>query len=357
MSSRKIAVVTLGAVLLTGRSFAGGTFEVYTVDDLTNALSHVQGNADTTIKIHPGKYYVGDLEMIKGSHLACMYSGSTGIGKRRIYGLGADPSKTVIVGKGMYSNSGKRVFTGDGYTMVSNVTITGGCCNSGAGGLLTAGLGVWNCIISNNYAKGAGGGTDGLSAYNCTYAFNCAQGGHGGGGRFSGYKTDNCTFATNRCLGTGTAAQGGGVSLGTHTRGKFYGNTAICGGGAHVATVIGCDFVGNRAWTTSGGAAIGSTYGSCTATNCYFRGNITTNAYTGWSGDVANATTFDDCKFYDHIGGSTMFAKWISWALLRLPGVGNLYAWVMFKLGFTINAKVWHDTQVGSDFSLIDYKV
>lgn len=47
-----------------------------------------------------------------------------------------------------------------------------------------------------------------------------------------------------------------------------------------------------------------------------------------------------------------LVAKWISWVLLKLPGIGSVYAWVMFKLDLTINAKVWHDSQVEHDFSL-----
>lgn len=49
-----------------------------------------------------------------------------------------------------------------------------------------------------------------------------------------------------------------------------------------------------------------------------------------------------------------VIAKWISWALLKLPALSRVFAWVMFKLGFTINAKVWYDTQVGFDISRVE---
>lgn len=47
-----------------------------------------------------------------------------------------------------------------------------------------------------------------------------------------------------------------------------------------------------------------------------------------------------------------LIAKWISWALLKLPGIGRVYAWVMFEFGLTINAKVWYISQIKYDFSL-----
>ena len=299
MKNRLLGAFALcAAVFVANEAGAKGVFEVYNEIDLTNALANTSGNSDTTIKIHPGVYDVSDIAMSAGSHLAVA---TGGVGKRTIYGMGDGPEDVVLAGRGMDSGSGLRVLTTDGYSMVSNLTITGGCSGGAGGGVNTAGYGLWNCHIISNSCIGAGGGSDMLTARNCVYIGNRATNGNGGGGRFSSsYKSFDCVFSNNYCT-----ALGGGVSLGTHTNARFYDNTARGCGGVHSASVVGGTFIGNRTWSTGGGAAHG---GGGSVTNAYFCDNVSTNASSGsHSGEVAYDVTFDDCTFENHIGKDDMF--------------------------------------------------
>lgn len=230
--------------------FSAGVFEVYTVTDLTNAFANAKGNIDTTIKIHPGVYYVGDIAMSGASHLATV---AGGVGTRFIYGTGDGPSDVVIVGRGADSDSGLSVISGDKHAIISNITVTGGCSASSGGGINNIQSKLQCCILSNNYAKSFGGALDG------------------------GEGAIRCLFENNRA---GTS--GGALRPMTQKSASTY---------------IDCQFINNRDESKGGGVA----YYGAVWSNCLFSANSSAFGHS-----VAKPQGFQnvfiDCTFCDNRG-------------------------------------------------------
>ena len=53
-----------------------------------------------------------------------------------------------------------------------------------------------------------------------------------------------------------------------------------------------------------------------------------------------------------HFTRKMMGAKWIIYQMLRMPLVGDVFAWMVFKLGLTTDAKAWREMQVGYDCAM-----
>jgi PKD repeat protein len=124
----------------------------------------------------------------------------------------------------------------------------------GGGVLCELGL-VTNCVLSKNWAIGAGGGAHGGTLRNCTLTDNTSGGSNSagyGGGAFESTLYD-CTLAGNSTRGKGGGAYGGSLH-----RCTLNGNSADeSGGGASGATLYSCALIRNSA-NQGGGAHGGS---------------------------------------------------------------------------------------------------
>ena len=142
---------------------------------LTNAFkkSHY---ASTAVKIllKPGVYDLSGIKMDGSRHLLCYALKATSV----IAGLGTNPGDTVLLGGGATDNCRIMDLYGGDVT-VSNLTVTGGYLSGNSDGAgINGGPNVCyrHLIVSNNYAKGSGGGGAGGcmkgSAYNCIFVDN-----------------------------------------------------------------------------------------------------------------------------------------------------------------------------------------
>ncbi len=270
---------------------------------LTNALNRIKlargsgyYNGVFECRLAPGLYDLSGIYMDSKTHLLVSAISC------KIYGTGQGPADTILLGEG--SAGTHRILylstNNAGENSVSNLTVTGGYLTASAygGGIVTSEAGkgsVFNCIITNNYAKGGngngGGGVWGARIVrNCLIADNRSNFGgglrscsfvedciisnnyaSGYGGGISGGKT------TTRCLIVDNRAQnhGGGKTEGVAIDCVFarnvarYGGNVGFGGGLHSAVATNCVFVGNTDGSGAyGSAASGSTLVGCTITNC-----------------------------------------------------------------------------------------
>lgn len=269
---------------------------------LTNAftqltLGHTEG---VKILLEPGIY---DLTGVRVGDRKYHLTLETQMRNGLIAGLGSDRSKTIIKGGGEVDKYG--IFYiwnthASKPTVISNLTLTAGYAqgNGGAvfGSYATYGcnLILKDCIISNNYAKGANGGGGGgaihVKAYDCLFASNTCGEQHGGVLAFYDMQTGgawNCVFSNNTVLAaekTGGAVyiynkavlhdKGGAISNCT-----FIGNSsAYTGGAIHASSTSDvwyaicqdCRFFGNSAAYGGGMYASGKTI----VTNSVFQGNV-----------------------------------------------------------------------------------
>ena len=286
---------------------------------LTNAVSRVvrtQSKPSGTryywvyrcVRLEPGLYDLSGVKMASGSHITL-----AGCKGAIISGLGDRPEDTVLLGGG--GTDGVRVIhlgTGDNYTaagqnMVTNLTITGGYVASASdgGGVVTGGSGygyVYNCIVSNNYAKGSngqgGGGIWGSKLVkNCVIANNRA--GNGGG-------LCSCTMAEDCVITNNFAGTGGGVWGGKTLRCLIADNAASYnGGGKTQGFAIDCTFLRNTA-QKGGGYGAGGGLHSATATNCVFIGNSDSRSVSCY-GSAASDATLVECTATNSLARRSIF--------------------------------------------------
>lgn len=162
----------------------------------------------------------------------------------------------------------------NGIQSVSNCVFSG---NSNADGYAGACIGksgaaassfMWDCIVTNNTAKGNGGGISTLTAircliagnsvtagsgggcyqselYDCVVSNNVATGGSGGGVYINGQSVSNCLVYANRVISSNTQhGYGGGIN---------------CSGASD--RIIDTEVVGNYAETAAGSKKLGLTGG------------------------------------------------------------------------------------------------
>ena len=301
MKMKKIIVMCLASVL----AFVGFSedYIVENVHEFTNAFTKITA-ADTTgvrILLKPGVYDLTGMQVggRKTHHLALEMKMKNGL----IAGLGSDRSQTVIKGGGETSKKGIfYIWHTDASkpTVISNLTLTGGYSTGNGGAVFGSyasygcNLILKDCIISNNYAKGANGGGGGgaihVKAYDCLFASNTCGEQHGGALAFYDMQTGgawNCVFSNNTVLAaekTGGAVyihnkavlhdKGGAISNCT-----FIGNSsAYTGGAIHASSTSDewyaicqdCRFFGNSAAYGGGMYASGKTI----VTNSVFQGNV-----------------------------------------------------------------------------------
>jgi hypothetical protein len=188
--------------------------------------------------------------------------------------------------------------------MLVGFTLTGGASQIfvNGGGVYcqsTAGI-LSNCIITGNWAVGAGGGVYQGTLFNCIVSQNFASAGTGqsvsGGGVYGG-NLINCVVISNFVQGLG-----GGVCASTLTNCVIAdnsdspaanpGGSPYEGGGAYQGTLINCTITGNSAPTGGG------TY-DANLVNCVDYYNSATSASTNYSGG-----TFSYCCTTPAPGGT-----------------------------------------------------
>ena len=247
------------------------------------------------VAIEPGVYDLKDIAMSTTSHLVANY-GKNGW----LIGLGKKPDDVVL--KGLGASGTLRVLSAGAFS-VTNLTVTGGYLSSSndGGGIYSSSSGIYDCIVTNNYAKGSngngGGGIYGAKTVkNCVIAYNRSS--NGGGLRSCG-TISGCHIFNNE------AGAGGGVSGGVVTNAcVIERNLASTGGGLTGATAYGCTIVSNSATKASnviygGGMSGGKAY------DCTFIGNVSNG-----NGGGTSSTSIFRCKFFDNIacnygGGSS----------------------------------------------------
>lgn len=191
-------------------------------------------------------------------------------------------------------NQSSRIFNlgvnGVGTIAINNLTMTNGNAGTAPGGAINPNddnLTLTNCIVSNSFTQGPGGGIGNGGAggtwtlTNCMISGNLA-GTNGGGGYFfttGNLVMDNCTVTGNT---SGSANGGAGAyffsNSATIRNSTFSGNhaTGSRGGGITLqssATVVlqNCTIVSNDAATTGGG--INQNAGTLSLESCIIAGN------------------------------------------------------------------------------------
>lgn len=261
-----ISVCVLFAASLTAKEYIIEAPDgVGDVVALTNAFkkSHY---ASTAVKIllKPGVYDLSGIKMDGSRHLLCYALKATSV----IAGLGTTPGDTVLLGGGATDNCRIMDLYGGDVT-VSNLTVTGGYLSGNSDGAgINGGPNVCyrHLIVSNNYAKGSGGGGAGGcmkgSAYNCIFVDNRT-------GKYGAalYVDSNECGAWDCVFSNNVAASHGGAFYATSacTTGylqncEFHCNVGAGGSGAYIggsACVSNCVFKGNRYDGTAGYATRG----------------------------------------------------------------------------------------------------
>lgn len=264
-------------------------FDVYTVDDLTNACANATANFNT-IRVHPGVYDLTGLPMKPATRAAdgsVTASGTTlaiSTYGGRLIGLGERPDDTVIQGGGAADSC--RLLSFAKICTVSNLTFTGGHVSgaSESGGVASDANGTFtDCVFSNNYARNFGGVFDGVKTVTrCRFVGNRA--GSGGvlrpitDGKKEPTLLRDCHFEDNVAAATQEkAGQNGGVAYYgcTWSNCVFIGNAAKVGGVfgsvfSHTNVVLDCRFERN----TAENGAVAAFGALAAATNCTFVGNV-----------------------------------------------------------------------------------
>ena len=264
-------------------------FDVYTVDDLTNACAKATANFNT-IRVHPGAYDLTGMPMKPATRAADGTVTASGTALTistyggQLIGLGARPDDTVIKGGGAADSC--RLLSFAKICTVSNLTFTGGHVSgaSESGGVASDANGTFtDCVFSNNYARNFGGVFDQpKTVTRCRFVNNRA----GSGGVLRPITSTSkdptlvrdCRFEGNAADVEGSAQNGGVSYYGcTWSNCVFVGNRAKEGGVfgktyGHANVVTDCRFEGNAA-TLYGSVATDGALVS--ATNCTFAGNAT----------------------------------------------------------------------------------
>ena len=148
------------------------------------------------------------------------------------------------------------------------------------------------CTFTNNYANqssvASAGNGGAIELYGCHFFDNKSK---SNGGCLAGHVNvvSNCLFVGNCCTnGNGGVYQSGNITEDNVVwqDSVFSNNWAKVDGGVfsaskHFASFSGCDFVGNRAETGSGGALNVGALTVRIITNCTFVANLATNAFGG----------------------------------------------------------------------------
>lgn len=297
------ALAALSSVSLFGAAYTihapGGVGDVVA---LTNALQTLTSSY-SEFRLEPGVYDLKGIAMSDTSHLVMQAA-------RRLIGLGEKPDDTILLGGGVGSH--KRILEmkcfNDYYTVISNVTLTGGYIDgTNDGGAIYGGRTalIGNCILSNNVCGGSWQGGGGAifkgRAEHCLFVDNRGMGDKiegtpGSGGCHAGGIWCNTEHHVNDgedwqgaydCVFTNcyTRSEGGGARGGTFVRCKFYDCNANFGGGTAGGRLIDCDFIGN---VVRDGKAAGAYNPTCVS-NCVFKKNYTMYEHSGalWTkGDV-----------------------------------------------------------------------
>ncbi len=303
MKNAAILLVAASCAALVATPLAAAVndvFDVYTVDDLTNACAQATFNSNT-IRVHPGVYDLTGMPMSPATRAddgTVTASGTTltiSTDGGSLIGLGERPDDTIIKGGGEADSC--RLLSFAKICTVSNLTFTGGYVSgaSDSGGVASHRDGVFSatftdCVFSNNYARNFGGVFDQPKTMTrCRFVNNRA----GSGGVLRPIASTSkdptlvrdCRFEGNAADVEGSA-QNGGVS--------YYG-----------CTWSNCVFVGNRA---KRGGVFGPTYGHANiATDCRFEGNAATESGSVAADDALAAATH--CTFVGNAtsaGGSGM---------------------------------------------------
>lgn len=308
-------------------------FDVYTVDDLTNACAKATANFNT-IRVHPGAYDLTGMPMKPATRAAdgsVTASGTTlaiSTYDGRLIGLGARPDDTVIKGGGEADSC--RLLSFAKICTVSNLTFTGGWVSgaSDSGGVEAGGNGTFtDCVFSNNYARNFGGALDQpKTVTRCRFVNNRA----GSGGVLRPIASTSkdptlvrdCRFEGNSADVEGSAQNGGVSYYGcTWSNCVFVGNSAKRGGVfgptyGHANIATDCRFEGNAA-TESGSVAADDALAA--ATHCTFVGNATS---AGGSGMVGTGAELVACTLAANTGMPLVVAATLRRCTVR-GNVGN----------------------------------
>lgn len=303
----KKAVVGMGVAAMLAVSSFGARYVIPAPDGVGDVVALTNALLDATITatyseyaLEPGVYDLRGIAMEADSHLVLPAA-------KRMYGLGGNPGDTVLLGGG--SAVGKRILRmtcyNDYYTVVSNLTLTGGYIGGTKnGGAISGGSTaiIRHCILTNNICGGywqEGGGAIYVGrAENCFFADNKAgsSGTGGGGGSHGGGLYCTSTYGIHDKPGWQGAydcvfsncyaqSQGGGAHNATCVNCKFYVCSANYGGGADGGRLVDCEFIGNKSLNGMAGGA----YNPVCVTNCVFKDNYTSYEFAGglWTkGDV-----------------------------------------------------------------------
>lgn len=313
--SLRIAVLLASGLMVLAAGAVEYVIESGDVVALTNAFkkSHYASKA-AQILLQPGVYDLSGFKMDGSRHLLCygLKSGSV------IAGLGETPGDTVLLGGGAEDNCRVMDLYGGDVT-VSNLTVTGGYLSSASDGAGING-GSKVCyrylIVSNNYAKGSGGG--------------------GGAGCMKG-TAYNCLFADNRTEKNGAALHVDSIGCGAADC-VFSNNVATLHGGAFYAqTACTTGHLNNcKFYSNAGSGGSGAYFGGvAVVSNCVFKGN----QYVGAAGYairggglyLAKGTCLD-CKFIEnasdgggglYVGSGEAFVGGCSFEKNRQSGWGS----------------------------------
>jgi hypothetical protein len=220
------------------------------------------------------------------------------------------PEVTTIEGD---TNGVRCAYVGSG-SVLSGFTLTKGTAAGvgdwpswgGGGAFCELGF-VTNCVLSRNWAIGAGGGVRGGTLRNCTLTGNTSGGtnsmGEGGGACES--TLYDCTLAGNSTLGNG-----GGTFEGNLQRCILTGNSAgESGGGAYRSTLYECVLTSNSA-PSGGGVRLGM------LRNCELRGNSAGQGGGAHGGTLYNCTLTENSAEWG--GGGINGEGWSEQSRCRL---------------------------------------
>jgi hypothetical protein len=185
-------------------------------------------------------------------------------------------------------------------TTLNNCVVVSNSCGAGALYNCTAN----SCAVSNNAARGYGGGATGGVLSDCVLLGNSAQ---EGGGAW-GATLINCLVASNSASGNGGGASQTALNhcVVTNNTAGATGGGVYGGGGAYLCTLTNCLVAGNYA-TTSGGGANQGILDHCTVANnsCGALGggayyatitqSVISNNYAGTDGGGAIGGTLNNC--------------------------------------------------------------
>lgn len=373
MNVRRRTAGLLAAVALfaVGRASAAPQYEIPVGDTAAlvaalNDLTAIAYNSRTDAKIVllGGVYDLTSAQMSEKSHLVVPPAA-----RLLICGAGEKPGDTILLGAGPAGGQNRRVIeigggAGEHWNTVSNLTITGGCCDRLGGGAYSKDVATLyvDCIVSNNcmtytgasYQDHTGGGIRGGCALRTLFADNSctSAGGAIDCGTYAGHLaltpwTRDCVFTNNvQTKGYSFYFGGGAVSGGTHYNGTFIDNRAVYGGAGGYSNAggfprfEGCTFIRNA--STSYG---GSLYRFLSATNCTFVGS-------SGNGGVFFQHSDDKGRRFELVGCT--FSNNVS---TTLGGGGRLHCGLVTNCTFVGNSSLYDGGALSQESSDADLEI